>query len=39
MEKQWRDVQKLTEEKRELKEKREELRRRKMAASRALGKG
>jgi len=39
MESQWRDIQKLTEEKRDLKEKREELKRRKMAASRALGKG
>lgn len=39
MESQWRNIQKLTEEKRDLKEKKEELKRRKMAASRALGKG
>ena len=39
MESQWRDIQKLTEERRDLKEKKEELKRRKMAASRALGRG
>lgn len=37
MENQWKDVQKLTKERRELKEKKEELKRRKLAVAKALG--